>query len=620
MCGINLIIDKDNTKSIDDSIIGAMAKRTRHRGPDETILKTIKSPSRNYYLAANRLKITDQSDFSSQPFIGPDRRFALLFNGEIYNFYALKNELLGMGVQFSSSSDTEVLFHWLRLIGPDGIQKLDGMFTFVFIDFEKDHILMARDRFGIKPLYFYYDDRYLIVSSEIQAIANTGLFPKKINDSQIHHYLLFKYVKSPETIFQDVVELEPGKRLMLNDRGLDIESFVQTNKNEESSSPSISEIENLIRDSLLQQLNAPVPVGLLLSGGVDSTLLLAFAKEEGFTMPTFSIVNQKADKSFGTEDYKFARKAAQLYGSLHHETTIDISILNHFDRYVKEMDQPIGDSSYLMTSEVCKQASASNNDLQAGIKVLLSGAGADEVFGGYNRHLAFYRYLKYYNILNSTLPLSRPLSILLPTGFPHPFRKKFQLIKKFLGSIERSPENTFRNFLMFTELDTEKNRIQDHHSIKSDWMAWALEHDLKNYLVGDVLALSDKAAMLHSIELRVPYLDEKLVKYMKGLSAEAILKHGRKWILKDLLGKHGGKAFADRPKEGFGLPLSNWLMDKSLGHLWGFMGKKDHIIFRYLDKNLVARLIAEQKSKKEDHGPLLWSVLTLAHWLEHNFT
>jgi asparagine synthase (glutamine-hydrolysing) len=615
MCGIHLIID--NTKSIDAAIIGKMANQTHHRGPDETVLKTIEKSKKNYHLAANRLKITDQTEFSRQPFMSSDQRFALLFNGEIYNFYTLKNELLSKGIQFSSPSDTEVLFHWLCVFGEAGIQKLQGMFALVFFDFERDKVLIARDRFGIKPVYYYQDDRYMIVSSEIQPIVQTCLFPKKLNESQVNHYLLYKYVKSPETIYEDVSELEPGHRLLVEKGNLETESFVTSIVNEQSNAYSTSDIENLIRDSLLQQINAPVPVGLLLSGGVDSTLLLALAKAEGFTMPTFSIVNQEVDKSFGTEDYKYARKAALKFGSEHHETTVDISILNQFENYIQKMDQPIGDSSYLMTSEICRYASDPQSPSNPGIKVLLSGAGADEVFGGYNRHLAFYRYLNYKNILSASLPFTQLLSSWLPTGFPHPFRKEFKLIKKFVASVDISPEKTFHNFLIFNEL--ENKSIRYHFSNQSNWMAWALDHDLKNYLLSDVLALSDKAAMLHGIELRVPYLDENLVNYMNGLPSDAIFKHGIKWILKDLLTKYGGKEFAKRPKEGFGLPLSGWIVDKSVRHLWEFMYNPDHIVFRYLDKQLVEHFIAEQKSKEADHGPLLWSILTLSNWLERNF-
>ena len=150
MCGIHLIID--STKSIDAAIIGEMANRARHRGPDETVVKTIEKSQKAYHLAANRLKITDQTDFSRQPFMSTNQRFALLFNGEIYNFYTLKNELLSRGIQFSTPSDTEVLFHWLCVFGEAGIQQLQGMFAFVFIDFERDKVLIARDRFGIKPV------------------------------------------------------------------------------------------------------------------------------------------------------------------------------------------------------------------------------------------------------------------------------------------------------------------------------------------------------------------------------------------------------------------------------------------------------------------------------------
>jgi asparagine synthase (glutamine-hydrolysing) len=614
MCGIHLIID--NTKSIDTAIIGEMASRTQHRGPDETVVKTIAKSQRTYHLASNRLKITDQSDFSSQPFMSSDQRFALLFNGEIYNFHHLKNKLLNKGIQFSSPSDTEVLLHWLRVFGEDGIQQLEGMFVFIFLDFEQDKVLVARDTFGIKPVYYYQDEHYLIVSSEIQPVVQTGLLSKKLNERQVNHYLLYKYVKSPETIYEDVMELEPGHKLLVSEGKWENCTFLQSGEAEASNAYSISGIENLIKDSLMQQIDAPVPLGLLLSGGVDSTLLLAMAKAEGFTMPTFSIVNQKADKSFGTEDYKYARKAARQFGSEHHEAIVDISILNQFENYIWQMDQPIGDSSYLMTSEICRKASGPQAVSHSGIKVLLSGAGADEVFGGYNRHLAFYRYVKYKNILSRSLPFSKPFCSWLPTGFPHPLRKQFKLIKKFMASVDISPEETYHNFLIFNELE---RRPQDQFSAESDWVAWALDHDLKHYLLGDVLALSDKAAMLHGIELRVPYLEEKLVKHMKGIPAKSLFRHGRKSILKEILIKYGGKEFADRPKEGFGLPLSGWLMDKRVKHLWEFMENTDHIVFRYLDKGLVESLIAEQKSRKADHGSLLWSIITLSHWLERNF-
>ena len=199
MCGINLIIDKN--RNLNPDLINKMSALTRHRGPDETKSCRIDSTTKNYFLAVNRLKITDQSDGASQPFISNDSKYALLFNGEIYNFHSLKNDLLNKNITFVSHSDTEVLFHWLILNGKNGIEKLEGMFAFIFIDVENDEILIARDRFGIKPIYYYEDENCFIASSEIKPIIETGLMKKEINTSQIHHYLAYKYAKQPLLLF-----------------------------------------------------------------------------------------------------------------------------------------------------------------------------------------------------------------------------------------------------------------------------------------------------------------------------------------------------------------------------------------------------------------------------------
>jgi asparagine synthase (glutamine-hydrolysing) len=611
MCGIHLIINK--TQDLDPAVINMMAAQTRYRGPDQTITKNINTSTHSYHLAANRLMITDTSENASQPFFSHDGRYALLFNGEIYNYHTLKNELLGDGIRFSSHSDTEALFQWLTKYGKSRVSELGGMFAFIFIDFATDKIFIARDRFGIKPIYYYQNEKYFIVSSEIQSIVKTGLIPKRLNEEQVRHYLLYKYAKSPDTFFDGIAEVSPGAILQIKDGKTTSETFAHHQCQKENTSVRLQDIENLLTDSLLHQINSPVPVGLLLSGGVDSTLLLALARKEGFTLPTFSIVNSATEKHFGTNDYKFARKAALLFESDHHEFEIDISILNGFFNFIQMLDQPIGDSSYLMTLEICRNASKS-------MKVLLSGAGADELFGGYNRHRGFHQYLNNRNSLNLLFPLLKPALKMLPTGFPHPLRKSFRLLKKLGSSYDSSPENTFNNFVTFNEFsDPGASPTLLNFNNKRDWLAWALDHDLKNYLTGDILALSDKASMRYGIELRVPYLDNNLVSHMKSISPELVMLRGQKWILKELLKKYGGKNFADRPKEGFGLPLSHWLTDKKLRHLWEFAVDPEHIIFRFVDKSLLDKILRQQQKHVEDHGPLLWSVLVLAHWLHHNF-
>ena len=616
MCGINLIVDNKNLLGHDH--IEKMSARTIHRGPDESRIITLRSSTKTYHLAANRLKITDQSNISAQPFVDPSSKYALLFNGEIYNFHELKNELIRKNVHFQGHSDTEVLYHWIREHGSSGLSKLEGMFALIYIDLDKDELFLARDRFGIKPIYYHQNDQFFIASSEIQGIVTLGLYAKELNTMQISHYLNYRYVKAPETFYKGIFELEHGYSHHFVGHKWYKHRFYEKLNYSTTAMPDVVRVEELITSSLLQQIDSPVPVGLLLSGGVDSTLLLALANKEGFTIPTYSIVNSSREKSFGTNDFKYSRLAAKTYSSDHHEVEVDIQTLDGFGDFISKMDQPIGDSSYIMTSLICEYASKPMKNEQDRMKVLLSGAGADELFAGYNRHTAYYKYLKNLGLANTFLPLLKPILKLLPTGFQHPMRKQFQLMKKLAISHDPLPLKIYDNFLAFNTLDIERPKI-DSPDKDFDWFGWALSHDQNNYLIGDVLALSDRASMLHGIELRVPYLNERLANYLNKFPHEMRINKGSKWILKEILNKYNGNKFTARSKEGFGLPLSNWLFDKKLAHLWEIFDDENPLLFEFLKKETFNRLLEEQKRKKEDHGPLLWSILVLAHWLHQKF-
>ena len=503
MCGIHFILDKN--KKLGPEAISRMAGLTSYRGPDESRTKTVHSKAFSYHLAANRLKITDPSDAAAQPFA--DENHALLFNGEIYNYYELKNQLISRNISFNSHSDTEVLFHWLKEFGAEGIGKLEGMFALVFVDFQSDKILLSIDRFGIKPLYYYEDEKYFIASSEILGITGSGLVEKKLNTSQIHHYLLYKYAKPPETFFEQIFTLKQGTILEYQNKLWEHAVISDDQIEILDGEPASHIVEEIITGSLLQQLNANVPMGLLLSGGVDSTLLLALAKKEGFTLPSFSIVNSREESVYGTKDFQYARLAASMYGSDHTEMVADISLLEKFPEFISQMDQPIGDSSYLMTRTICQKGSES-------MKILLSGAGADELFAGYNRHWAYYKYLNNQNLFDLLVPSLKKISIFLPSGMSLPYRKRFRLIKKFIDSYDRSSYKVFRNYITFHNLGLEDGD-EDEFLQKDFSFSDALDHDRNNYLVHDVLALSDRASMINSIELRVPYLNEKLFSYLK---------------------------------------------------------------------------------------------------------
>ena len=584
MCGIHFIFDKH--KKLGPEVISTMASLTRYRGPDDTDIKTAYSASHTYHLAANRLKITDPSDAAAQPFA--DQTHALLFNGEIYNYYELKNELIRKKIIFNSHSDTEVLFHWLKEYGTKEIEKLEGMFAFVFVDFQSDKILIGRDRFGIKPLYYYEDSRYFIASSEIKAVVGSGLIEKKLNTSQINHYLLFKYAKPPGTFFENVYTMPQSCILSYQNKQWKQISIPKNNERFDEGMPDSHTVEDLLKESLLQQLNSNVPIGLLLSGGVDSTLLLALAQREGFTLPSFSIINSKGDSAFGTRDFHYAKLAASTYGSDHTEMLADISLLEKFPEFIAGIDQPIGDSSYLMTHAICREASLS-------MKILLSGAGADELFAGYNRHWAYYKYLRHQKLFDLLLPPLKKISGFFPTGLPFAYWKKLRLAKKFISSHEKSPYAVFQNFIIFQELGLEDvpKELLDGDDFSFEM---SLQHDRDNYLVHDVLALSDRASMHNSIELRVPYLNEKLVSYMNSFPAETRIQNGQKWLLKEILIRNGGKIFAKRAKEGFGLPLSGWLMDKKADHLWEVFEPDSCQLFEYFDRSKFNELVRQQKN------------------------
>jgi len=609
MCGINLIIDKGH--KIDNTVIEKMASMTRHRGPDETRVLVERVGNVAVYMAANRLMITDQTHLASQPFsVGTSRKY-LLFNGEIYNYHHLKNKLLEVGVQFHSDSDTEALFQWISNFGKDGLRELEGMFAFAFIDSERDEILIARDWSGIKTIYYHDAGDLFIASSELKPITECGLYQKRLNSRQISHYLCYKYAAPPETFFEEIFELAPGSILHYKNHVWEKSDFSNLDARGGSELIDIPAIEELITDSLLDQLERKVPTGLLLSGGVDSTLLLALAYKNDIRMPTFSVVSSGKEKSYGTEDNKYSRIAANLYKSEHHELGIDRTILNCFDEFIGRIDQPIGDSSYLLTSEICRYASGS-------MKVLLSGAGADELFGGYNRHWAFYKYLEHKKLLDFIVPPLRSALKVLPTGIPLLWNRQIEYLHKVIKSYDRSPERTWMNFIAFNDFATKSLPISVLDPA-TPWMDWALWHDRTHYLVGDVLALTDKASMMHGLEVRVPYLDERIINHLTMIDSRSLMSQGRKWILRQILIDNGGAQIANRSKEGFGLPLGLWLNDKAARYILEPLSRTDSMIFEFVDKHMSDRILSQHQSGKKDSGPLIWSIVVLAHWLERNF-
>ena len=600
MCGINVIVGRGDSITRDSLL--SMQSCLVHRGPDHGHVFQDQWGSSMLMIGSNRLQVVDENPLSNQPFHSSDGRYCLVYNGEIYNYHDLKNQLLAKQYAFSTASDTEVLLYWLVEYGEAGIKELNGMFAFVFVDLQEQKVLFGRDRHGIKPLFYHEGKDILIISSEIQGIVASGLVKKKLNTAVIPHYLSYKYAPRPATFYKDILELEPGMcSIYLNTTPVSKSDF---------GIKSISDgndLKTVLIDTLTRQFEGVEIPGLMLSGGVDSTLLLALLnKELGFSgLHTYTMAYSMGGKPLANDDTNFARKAAIQFMANHQEVSVDSDVLLRMPEFMSVMDQPIADSGAFATWLVAERAGKDS-------KVLLSGAGADEVFAGYNRHRAYHFYLKnhkkwWFNFLKQGRQLPQQ-----GLGLNH--------LHKLVSAIDDDPSITYRKMLTF---DVFKNPTdvapiwpRDRTLVYN--LEQALLHDKTQYLVSDVLAITDRSSMRASVEVRVPYLDDVVVNYASQFSGTELLRHGRKWMLNNLLEDFGGSKFIKRKKTGFGLPTNYWFNDKSTDWLWSFM-EKDAYLFDFVHKPLISRLLADHKRGARNNGLELWAVLILQQWLEKEF-
>nr|WKN40060.1 asparagine synthase (glutamine-hydrolyzing) [Tunicatimonas sp. TK19036] len=622
MCGIHLIIAKKPASADQTAALQRMLQASAYRGPDAAHQLHWQNSRQQVWLGGQRLKITDMDDRANQPMVSPDGRYALLYNGELYNFYELRNQLLSKGETFSTHSDTEVVLKMLIRQGQAAFSEFEGMFALAFYDRAAEVLTLARDPFGIKPLYYAENDHYFLASSSSQSLLASGLVSTELDSQQIDHYLCFRYPQKTRTLYQNIHQLAESSYLMVSPtQPAQTQSFASPASTTVSFLPDEAELlretETLLKDAVLRHIATDVPTGLFLSGGVDSTLLLALIKEEGaHPIPTFSLVNDPKEKNFGTQDYQYSRLAAQQYGSYHQEVTLSQALFEeHFETFVQHMDQPVGDSGAMMTYLLSQEAKKQ-------VKVVLSGAGADELFGGYNRHGAYYQYLRHYTLINNARKLGKKLVDYLPTGFPHPLRKPFRLAKKFTQSLSGDPATTFLHFIRSGPANhcpewhsPPQSLASSHPDFVEYYLSFALQHDQHHYLIEDVLQLSDRASMAHSLELRVPYLDAPIVRHAQALPASFRLGQGKKWILRKLLNQRGGQTFTRRPKEGFGLPFGHWLLAASSPIVSQYLEDPQQLVFRFLPYNEVQHLLIQHRNGRQDYSSELWSVLLLSAWI-----
>lgn len=621
MCGINAIFDR--TGHLDGGPVSAMCAATIHRGRDNTSTLTVDVPGGTWHLGHNRLSVIDTSEAANQPFTSLDGRYVLIYNGETYNYRELREELRRDGVEFRTDSDTEVVLEVLATRGAGGLDDLYGMFALVFVDTMTGEALVARDRSGMKPLYWAESGGRLVISSELGGVLGSGVVDKELDESAVNHYLRFRFARKPGTFYSGISELLEGHFLAVSgpDR-LPPSPFARVRPLPDPSGAGPDELldllEALLVESIERHLIADVPVGLLLSGGIDSTLLLALIEHHHLArLETFSIVNHASEASFGTEDFHYSRLAADRYGDFPHvELEVHKGMLDGYEDFLATMDQPIADQAALPTFLICREARKS-------VTVALSGAGADELFAGYNRHDAFDRYLRYRKVLSPMAPALRRAGAMLPTGRDHRFRKPMLLAQKFLAAVGDDPADTYRRMQGlggYHDLPTEvRPWAAARDGSKGDQFGAAFEQDLHQYLVSDILMMCDFQSMQSTLEMRIPFLDRPLLDWVAAIPPEFLISKGRKWLLGELLRRHDGAEFVDRKKEGFNIPLGSWLRDPSQRHLWRFIEAPDALIWRSVDRSLALGLWRDHERGAVDRTPELCSLLTLHCWLDRNF-
>jgi asparagine synthase (glutamine-hydrolysing) len=617
MCGLHLIIDKQAIGSTGVAALQRMTQQGHHRGPDSHAYTSIVTSRQIVFLGHNRLKVTDLREAANQPFCSPCGRYTLLYNGAVYNYQELRKKLSAY-YTFHTDSDTEVVLYHLIAYGQAGVEQFNGMFAFAFYDQQEEILLLGRDSFGQKPLFYFESNNYLIVSSEIKTILASGLVRKELNADQLSYYLTFKFAQRPYTFFQNIFEVSPGHVFTaLPDQPLQPTTRIQPYATQSSEVFSLEKLDQIMLYAVQQHLRADVPAGLFLSGGVDSTLLLAMAGEAGYKhLPVFFTEFTSQDQRFSTQDQHFALQAAHQFGAAPQPVQVSSQLLNSFEDWVGTIDQPIADGAAWLTYLLAKEAKKQ-------VTVVLSGAGADELFAGYNRHWAFYQYLKHRTWLLALLPLIKKSASLLPTQTTHPLLAYVRLWHKLASQVEKSPSRTFVNFTAFLPLFLPHSEnllsVQEENQFTEKGFQQALAYDQANFLSADVLALTDRMAMQHAVEVRMPYLDTEVVRLMQSIPADYLLQKGKKWILKELLNRRKGEDYTRRRKEGFGMPLGHWLKTESGKPLIELLQNKKSVIYDLLLQDSVLPVLQQHLSGKMDYTAELWSVIVLAGWLEKEF-
>lgn len=577
MCGI-IAIAGNNTGAIENSHIDAMLSTLSLRGPDDRGF--IKEDG--VIIGQTRLSIVDLSS-GHQPMNDNENPYTVVFNGEIYGYKDLRKKLELLGHHFSTQSDTEVILKSYAEYGEKCVEHLDGMFAFALWDENKRELFIARDRFGKKPFYYTFIDKTFLGASEIKALFVNGKIKGQIDPGALDDYLRLSYIPPNKTVYSNIHTLPPAHFAIIKDGNIKINKYWGLQKKEISISfeDAKKEIKRLFDLAVKKRMIADVEIGSLLSGGIDSTLVTSYAqKYASHPIKTFAVGYDK-----GTNELPFAIEASKKIGTDHYTLTAKANDVEELRYVIAYFDEPHADSSDFPQHLVSKLASTK-------VKVALSGDGADELFMGYGW------YQKYWNT-----PLYKRI-------FENPFSSYRKMVEVFdkkerahLMKKGTSSENEFESLATSGAVDS-FDKIN--------------KYDLTIYLPGQLLTKIDRTGMMHSLEVRSPFLDTALAEFVYNLPLEYKLNRAKnKIILKEILAEIMPENFVERRKQGFGAPITDWLKEKTLqDELQKILTNNTHPMFEYLNKEIVRKTVNEKEGCTKSSIQKIWSILCLGIWFE----
>jgi len=622
MCGIVGVVDLQG-RPVDPAWIDSMNDSIVHRGPDDSGSYV----SGNVGLGMRRLSIIDVAG-GHQPVYNEDKSVWVVFNGEIYNHVELRRDLEKAGHRFYTNSDSETLVHLYEQYGAAGVSKLRGMFAYAVWDQKAERLLLARDRVGIKPLYYAVMGGRLVFASELKALIRVPWFESDINPAAIERFLAFLYVPGPETVYQGVVELPPAHTLVYEKGRISIRRY-WTLRYQSCDDVRAEEWDERVlhqfRDSVKSHLISEVPLGAFLSGGIDSSAIVAaMAMESSAPVVTFSIGHE--GKGAFQDERAYARIVAERYRTEHHEFVVSADIQDILPKLVACFDQPFADSSAIPNYYITKLT-------RQHVTVALSGLGGDELGGGYERYLGM-QWAEYFRRLPGVVQgmLGKYWIHQLPdsqTG-----HLGISRIKRFLSSAGNPTAERYAAFIMAHSV-SERAQIlsRDFHAdakpqssnemvdaVFNSKDADSLLHylllcDMQLYLPGDLLMLTDRVSMMHSLEVRVPFLDHPLIELMAQIPA----KHkmglwSKKALFKRAFREMLPSNILDRKKLGFSVPLALWLRTELKPFLCDVLSKDELKAVGYLERVEVERLVSEHLSGSANHESKLWGLINLVLW------